>query len=346
MEYLVGMNKIIQRVLIFLFFTVCNPLFAKQLELPADSKKVSKETAISLLELSTKHTKKLTADIFEQYGFTAVAQRNYNRPSDQIDHTSAYSICKGTVYIEEKLVSAYLIVVRGSDGTEWCSNFDFNPSASENTHFAMNFMSSAEDVFLDFTKIVKDKKSVIVVAGHSRGAAVSNLLGLLLNQTYDSSKIYVYTFATPATIRNLDSLNDENIFNFINPCDVVPRVPPVQFGYVRAGTDLYLDKESQTLDAEKLTATFDKFAKICPDIDSYYNKALDISQLGFDFGLNISDTKVTLYQLLLALSTELSKWTFTEDSEISVEGFEDNSKAGFILQEHMPDTYQKKLLRY
>lgn len=332
--------------MLILIIAVCNSLFAKELYLPNKNTDVKKETAFSLLELCSKHTKKLTADIYSDYGFKILTQKNYNRPQNQIDHTSAYTIGKGTVYIEEKVVSAYLITVRGTDGTEWSSNFDFSPAASSDTHFSMNFMASAEDIFLDFIKICKEENPVILVSGHSRGGAVSNLLGLLLNQVYDFSKIYVYTFATPATVRNLELTNDKNIFNFLNPCDVVPRVPPVQFGFFRAGTDIFLDDQSEVLSSKKITEVLDSLAQICPDMDSYYNKKLDLNLLIGDFGLSLPETNITFYELLMALSTELSKWTFTDEFDFSQDALTSTSNVGFILQEHLPETYEKKLKRY
>ena len=48
------------------------------------------------------------------------------------------------------------------------------------------------------------------------------------------------TFATPAAIKDPPQEGYENIFNIINPADLVPQVMPAEWGYGRYGVDLFL----------------------------------------------------------------------------------------------------------
>lgn len=320
-------------------------LWAKTLDLPANNEVYSKDTALQLLDLGTRHLERATKNAFNEYGIKVLHQENYHRPQNQIDHSSAFTIGKGNVLVGGKQKSAYVICIRGSDGTEWYSNFDFAPSGSNDTKFAMNFLTSAEEVFLEFKKIAKEKNPYIVITGHSRGGAVSNLLGLFLNSVYDSSRIFVYTFATPNTIRNIDGFYDKNIFNFINPCDVVPNAPPANFGFRRAGTDILLDATSEVMTPEKINHALELFKNQCKTIEDYYNKEVVIPDSGFGLKKVIGNKKMTFYKAMMIVCTELAKLTFTDDDmELdSLMELSTDNVLGTLLFEHMPNKYAEKL---
>jgi len=360
-----------KNILCLLIFLFSFQIFAKELSVPGDNSVWKKSSAISLLELCTGHTDSKTVEVFNDYGFKIIKQVNYDRPIAQIDHSSAYTIGRGKILVEGKSTSAYLVVIRGTDGNEWFSNFDFVPSASNDAHFAMNFLSSAEDVFLEINKIIRDRNSTIIIAGHSRGAAVANILTLLLNQVYDFKNIYAYTFATPTTIKNLENLKDENIFNFLNPCDLVPQLPAKQWGFKRAGTDIFLDSSSLNIDSTKIEAAVKSLSQISPSVESYYNQRHSLTKHGLD------KNGLTSYEIMMAVASEFSKLTVngleteqvdgqnldlnfqkTNLSLPSIDtgsdftplfgylfGMMENNGKGFndLLNEHMPDTYRKKL---
>lgn len=70
----------------------------------------------------------------------------------------------------------------------------------------------------------------ILITGHSYGAAVANLLAKEMEDLFNQSNIYAYTFAAPNNIvvnplTGLLLLNKNNIHNFRNPYDPVTRVP-------------------------------------------------------------------------------------------------------------------------
>ena len=79
-----------------------------------------------------------------------------------------------------------------------------------------------------------------LITGHSRGAAVANLLAAFLDRgSYAAGEketcpelvpehIYAYTFATPNSCSDLaerTASQYKNIFNIVNPEDVVPQLP-------------------------------------------------------------------------------------------------------------------------
>ena len=81
-------------------------------------------------------------------------------------------------------------MIRGTNDGEWYSNFDFAPSHSADAVFAENFLFAAQNVFLSLDEILKGEENpLLLVAGHSRGAACANLLGVLLDAAYDPANV-------------------------------------------------------------------------------------------------------------------------------------------------------------
>lgn len=97
----------------------------------------------------------------------------------------------------------------------------------------------------------------VLLVGHSRGGAIANLVASEIDDAVahsasnaDASKsaladvaaTYAYTFASPATTLS-SSAHDarySNIFNIVNPADIMPYLPLQSWGYERYGVNLYL----------------------------------------------------------------------------------------------------------
>lgn len=128
------------------------------------------------------------------------------------------------------------IVIRGTpkNAQEWTSNVSISDSTSgseihEGFFHAMMQVKTAVIYYLLKHKIDPDE-TFLLITGHSRGAAVSNLLGAVLcdENLLKKENMYVYTFATPNVSTEKKTL-DENygfIWNIVNAEDVVPTVPP------------------------------------------------------------------------------------------------------------------------
>ena len=332
----------------FLFLSADFFIFAEPLKLPVSSTTCDNDLAIKLLELCTGHTKENTKKIFSDYGLNVLTQKNYKKPQSQTDHTSAYTIGCGNILQGAEKTKAYIIVVRGTDGNEWFSDFNISPAKDDSSHFTENFLLSAEEIFLDCTKLISDKKSVIVVAGHSRGAAVANILAVLMNETYKSSNVYAYTFACPATIKKIPDLTENNIFNYINPCDIVPHFPFASWGFRRAGKDIILDSESDNVSSKRINNTFTAFSKICPSVSSFYSDKHSLTSPG------LSENGLTFYELLMCMAVSLSNLTSTDfnfslpqvelDSDLSLL-LNSAQKFPALINEHLPDSYKTKIER-
>ena len=142
-----------------------------------------------------------------------------------------------------------VVDVRGSVTISDWINDVMTQFDSENNRFA----AFADEIFTNVENYLSStgvQNPIILVTGHSMGAAIANILAARLNETMDSGNIYAYTFATPRTVNEAVSgnqaVNYPNIFNILNSNDVVTYVPltitlPVVNYWKRHGIDLYIN---------------------------------------------------------------------------------------------------------
>lgn len=142
-----------------------------------------------------------------------------------------------------------VVDVRGSVTISDWINDVMTQFDSENNRFA----AFADEIFTNVENYLSStgvQNPIILVTGHSMGAAIANILAARLNETMDSGNIYAYTFATPRTVNEAVSgnqaVNYPNIFNILNSNDAVTYVPltitlPVVNYWKRHGIDLYIN---------------------------------------------------------------------------------------------------------
>ncbi len=156
------------------------------------------------------------------------------------------------------------IVIRGTPlgVEEWISNLNINNSHKNNEKIHEGFRkvrSIVMEVLYNYLKEhrINLKKAKFLITGHSRGAAVSNLIGYELagKKGFNTDNIYVYTFASPNVTLETDTSDTKYnfIWNIINAEDAVPTLPLYydkwtysKYGHVRvlanawnAGRDKY-----------------------------------------------------------------------------------------------------------
>ena len=154
------------------------------------------------------------------------------------------------------------VIVRGTPGNgEWLSNLNVADTLKgSDTETHEGFTLSASKVLETFKNYVGDNdidldKARVLITGHSRGASVANILGAELNDgkgdvngALSPERIYDFTFESPTTTLSSSrkSSSYDNIFNIVNPEDVITRVPLREWGYGRYGRDLVLPSRSNT----------------------------------------------------------------------------------------------------
>ena len=114
-----------------------------------------------------------------------------------------------------------------------------------------NFEAGCQEIMesLDAYKSSLDDEEInnpiILVTGHSLGAAIANLVADELNDGVSSADVYAYTFATPNTV-NLASGKQAvpytNVFNILNNNDAVPHFPMdiLCTSWARHGRDFHI----------------------------------------------------------------------------------------------------------
>lgn len=170
-------------------------------------------------------------DSMKELGFSDSNIYCHYTPGDFSD-VIAYAIAKKTLPSGKNLV---LVTVRGSSSSlDWLSNFAIGNSVA-GCFWHAGFESAVNEVYSDLSRIVANDftNTTFVVTGHSRGAAVANLLEVkLFDAKVPTQNVYGYNFACPDVAAGLPTgwnwLGEHNnIFNIGNAPDPVSVVPGV-----------------------------------------------------------------------------------------------------------------------
>lgn len=195
---------------------------------------------------------------YNESGITAAYKRmGYSSVTENYDITSTYDnndIAAFTLgYKQVDNTNYFLCTVRGtSSNCEWFSDFNVGPGTA---HAGFNkaagkIMDSLEEYLDIYAETGNGSRNVILITGHSRGAAIANILGTWLTNTssyFSSSDIFCYTYACPAVTQNPDT-SLTNIRNYNNPGDTVTAIPLSTWGYGRNGIDIFLNTTGEVFD--------------------------------------------------------------------------------------------------
>ena len=175
---------------------------------------------------------------------------NYDKKATYDDNDFvAYSIAHKEITYEGKIYNSYLVIVRGTTSNcEWFSNFRLG-NRSDGYH--EGFKKAADEILTTISNTVTTSNNIFLVTGHSRGAAVANIVAgeLTTNSVYRSlasqNHIFGYTYACPAVSDKLtvSEQNLSNIRNYNNPGDAIPELPLKDWGYRRYGQSLSLSTD-------------------------------------------------------------------------------------------------------
>ncbi len=173
-------------------------------------------------------------DFFDKTGFIEPRSDDFNR------ETGINTIA--SVIAHKKIGDETVIAVAISGNNyqnEWLSNFTL-----ENKERPEGFNNAAEKVTARLENYIRTHQLTgnlrLWVTGYSRSAAIANIFSADAVDSGRYQAVYAYTFATPRTTRDPNPARYSNIFNLINPEDVVPMVPFAEWGFARYGVDLFL----------------------------------------------------------------------------------------------------------
>jgi len=159
--------------------------------------------------------------------FSSYTKVNYDLTFEDCDHV-AYSIARKKIGD----CIAYCVPVQGTTAdAQWFANFHLGTTGNhEGFYKAADEVQAELDSYLEKDGINPDK-TIVLLTGHSRGAAVANIIaGRLTAMNY---RVFGYTFACPAPSKN--TVAYDNIYNFNNAGDLIPALPLKEWGYGRYG---------------------------------------------------------------------------------------------------------------
>ena len=156
-----------------------------------------------------------------------------DKENDQAAYSFSYKEVK-TTSGTKKLVFA---VLRGTplSANEWISNINVSNTTHKNRELHEGFFNTAQSIkkaFCDYLEknAIHREEAVFLITGHSRGAALANLLGATLADEgiLSPEQLFVYTFASP-NVSQSEKTGDSRynfIWNIVNAEDIVPTIPP------------------------------------------------------------------------------------------------------------------------
>ena len=210
-------------------------------------------------------------------GFSDIRKDDYSK------ETSMYTIsmAMGARYMEHEGEEPFTLIAigvcGGGYGNEWQSNM--TPGSGE---LHKGFLSAAQLVIDRLAGYILtngiEGNIKVWISGFSRAAAVSNVTaGLLVRDgMFPKEDVYAYTFATPAAVHNAPLSGYENIFNILNPMDVVPQVMPYDWDFSRFGTDLFIPVTEFSSTGDTYTYSRAAFARDTFGIEANYSPALNL----------------------------------------------------------------------
>ena len=201
-------------------------------------------------------------DIYDSIGFDTLDCNEDYRAKTAFD-TIGIAIAKKEISVGYDTYTVIGMVLRsGGYFTEWGNNVWVGDGTKsdymhEGWYKAANKAIDFLNGYITENDITGDIK--LWMAGFSRGGATTNLLAGILdnricrNQTiFDNdvrlahNDLYAYTFEAPQganinsrTVDSPKSHTYDNIWNIVNPNDLVPKIPFSEWGFTRFGTDLY-----------------------------------------------------------------------------------------------------------
>ena len=149
---------------------------------------------------------------------------------------------------------------------EWANNIYLGDGSKSDSMHEGWYNAAVKEI--DFINSYADRNNVkgrvkLWMSGFSRGGAVTNITAALLDNKINNNEtiftngaklsredLFAYTFEAPqggnVNVQNIKKPKDalyDNIFNIVNPLDLVPKLAMKQYGFTRFGKDRFITTE-------------------------------------------------------------------------------------------------------
>lgn len=232
---------------------------------------------------------------------------NYDKVYTESSPRVGATFASRKLVLHNKAYNLIAVVLRGTTGGEWLSNFDIVDPAKavagpwDGAHYGFSAAESeiraALAQYLESAGLTDAQSNKIWITGHSRGGAVANLLAANLSASgkyAPQSNIFAYTFAAPNVDASVKAYG--NIVNFVFDEDFVANVPLATWKYARNGEDILLRRSNvsayalmKTYYAAMAGKSFSAFGQanetatvlgglqmLAPTVKAYYTVKIDV----------------------------------------------------------------------
>ncbi len=191
----------------------------------------------------------------------------------------AFSIASKKIKSSKGEQTLVFVIMRGTplNANEWLSNLNINDANKMQESIHKGFARAANIIHTALISYMLRHKidptdSFLFMTGHSRGAAVANMLSVIIlsDDFFKPENIYTYTFASP-NVTTLSVSETEKygfIWNIVNAEDIVPTVPmniDENWKFRKFGKTLAFSNQTNT-DKNLYTGDF------VPRINTFYEK--------------------------------------------------------------------------
>ena len=206
-------------------------------------------------------------DAYRAIGFQPLRYFHYDAPMDDEEDKAAFSFAEKRLQLGGKDTVLLALVIRGGNyGGEWVSNGNMGGGMNH-----AGFEAAANEIVKETEKRLKsypkDVNVKLWATGYSRSAGILNLVAAALDRSIAAGEsrlkkdgLFAYAFAVPANTKDPDAGDAmySNIFNIINPVDVILIVPFDAWGFRRYGVTKYLRFLEKGEEYDRLDATYAK----------------------------------------------------------------------------------------
>ena len=310
-------------------------------------------------------------EFFEKIEYnTFVVNEDYTKSAE----TNSIGVC-----VAKKEYDDYTVVAvaprSGGYYSEWAGNVHLG-DGSKSDYMHEGWYIAANKLVNFVTDYVSNNVTGRVklwMAGFSRGGATTNIAAALIdnklnngeklfsNDAYTSrDDVYAYTFEAPqganvnskTVAKPKDSLYD-NIFNIVNPLDIVPKLAMKQYGFTRFGRDKYITNEFYDPDNyENNRRTSNAFLKIYHQNpatelkpDSFAMAGFEVTNFGVDIVAVLTSALATDYDLPTILIPFRDNTKKNYDANIAAEIFLEELVDNLGNRNKYVSKYQNKLER-
>lgn len=196
------------------------------------------------------------------------------------NNQAAYSFAAKDIATPNGTKKLVFVILRGTplSANEWISNINVSDTTRQNIETHEGFFQTTENIknalydYLSNHKI-QTSEAIFLITGHSRGAALANLLGAMLANegAISGEQLFVYTFAAPNVSQSEKTASPAYhfIWNIVSAEDIVPTVPPNRnnWKWKKFGHTLVLANYWNT-DPDVFLGTY------LPRMNTYYKKLL------------------------------------------------------------------------